>query len=228
MPSWKVVLGSDRTFFRVGLRVALRRQKDFEIVGEATMVDAVLPRVTAVMPDVVIVTFSRRFVGGLVETLRRLKRLDVGPAVVVLVDGDQMGLRQRLLAAGAAECLPTSVDVKECLASVVGAAKARRERLEKAPLDANAVVSERERSNARRMWTTALSLRERQVFDLIAQGSTNREAASKLDLSVKTVESYRARVCQKLDLRNRADVIRFALVVGIFGPAGMSDRHVGG
>jgi two-component system response regulator NreC len=64
-----------------------------------------------------------------------------------------------------------------------------------------------------------LSGRERQVLELLAQGHTNQEMAKKLFLSVKTVETYRARIADKLGLKTRAEVVRYALEVGLLGSA---------
>jgi DNA-binding CsgD family transcriptional regulator len=65
-----------------------------------------------------------------------------------------------------------------------------------------------------------LSPREREVFERLARGETQREVAEVLGLSVKTVETYRARIADKLGLRTRADLVRFALVAGVLRPDG--------
>ena len=64
---------------------------------------------------------------------------------------------------------------------------------------------------------SVLSQREREVLELVAQGFTNQQIADRLGLSVKTVETYRSRLVEKLGLRNRADLVRYALDTGLFG-----------
>jgi DNA-binding NarL/FixJ family response regulator len=66
--------------------------------------------------------------------------------------------------------------------------------------------------------TARLSRREREVLSLLAQGHTNQEIAQRLDVSVKTVETYRARISNKFGLRSRADLVRFAIETGLLGP----------
>src|SRR5436309_991564 len=75
---------------------------------------------------------------------------------------------------------------------------------------------------ARAAGLASLSGREKQVLELLAQGHTNQEMAKKLFLSVKTVETYRARIAEKLGLRTRAEVVRYALELGLLGPGGAS------
>jgi DNA-binding NarL/FixJ family response regulator len=65
---------------------------------------------------------------------------------------------------------------------------------------------------------TLLSQREQEVLVMLAQGHTNQQIADRLRLSVKTVETYRSRIAEKLELRGRADLVRYALEIGILGP----------
>jgi DNA-binding CsgD family transcriptional regulator len=66
----------------------------------------------------------------------------------------------------------------------------------------------------------ALSGREREVLELLAHGHTNQQAADRLFVSVKTIETYRARIGKKLGLRTRADLVRYAVEIGLLGPKG--------
>lgn len=210
----RVLLADDHAVLRAGLRMLINGQPDMEVVGEASTGEEAWRQALAVTPDVVLLDLTMPGAGG-IEATGRIVRDCPGVRVLVLTMHDDIAYLRSVLAAGASSyVLKRSADTE--LLSAIRITHRGGTYLE--PSLAGDVVQEALGRKARSGDASAkdsLSDREREVLCLVAQGHTNQQVAERLSLSVKTVETYRARLMTKLGLRTRADLVRYALSVGL-------------
>jgi two-component system, NarL family, response regulator NreC len=203
MTPLRVVLADDHAVLRAGLRLLLEGQQDMTVVAEAADGPETVRKVRQIRPDVVVLDLTMPRTDP-VATIRQLSRL--GVRTVVLTMHDDRAYVEAALAAGAhAYVVKRAADV-ELLAAIRAVNRGSR-------FLAGASRAKNGRRHARPL--RGLSVREEQVLRLIGYGFTNREIAARLVLSTKTVETFRARVCAKLSLRSRAELVRYALAMGL-------------
>lgn len=210
MTSIRILVTDDHAVLRAGLASLLNAEPDFVVVGEAADGSECLRVAQALQPDVILLDINMPGVNGL-EALPRLR--DVAPQSRVLVltmHDDITYLRQVLRAGGAGYVLKQAAD-KELL-SAIRTVHSGGTFLH--PAHAQALLSDPAQAAQPEKNENALSQlseREQETLKLIALGYSNKEIAEKLFLSVKTVETYKARIMEKLDLTTRAALVRFAL-----------------
>ncbi|HID64080.1 MAG TPA: response regulator transcription factor [Anaerolineae bacterium] len=211
----RVLIADDHAVLRAGLRILLDAEPDMEVVGEAADGAEALARVGELAPDVVLLDITMPRVNGL-SVLRQIREVSPDSRVLILtMHDDESYLREALAAGGAGYVLKRAADTE--LLSAIRAVyqggtylhpahtKALLEGMLDRERDATGEANSYER----------LSPREREVLRLIALGYTNRQAADQLYLSVKTVETYKARLMTKLGLHSRAELVRYALQRGL-------------
>ena len=214
MAKIRILLADDHAVLRTGLRLLLSAQPDIEVVGEAADGGEAMAKARALRPDVVLMDLTMPGVGGL-EATGRIKDESPGTKVLVLTMHDDPSYLRQLLKAGASGyVVKKSADVDLLLA--IRAAHRGEVFLDSSL--AGGFVDEVIRPAGPRRPRDAyetLSDREREVLKWVARGHTNQEIAEKLFLSVKTIETYRARLVEKLGLRGRAALVRFAMERGL-------------
>jgi DNA-binding NarL/FixJ family response regulator len=191
-------------------------QDDIEVVGEASDGMEAVAKVKALKPDVVILDLAMVGQAG-IPTIRQIRSCCPETRVLVLtMYGDQAYLRLSM-DAGASGYVVKSAAHTELL-------RATREVVQgqtfvDGSFDSHVVsaATEAKPHKTREVGGSlnSLSPREREVFNFLVQGFTNPQIATQLDISVKSAETYRSRLMDKLQLRNRADVVRFALAHGL-------------
>jgi two-component system, NarL family, response regulator NreC len=210
----RVLLADDHAVLRAGLRMLINAQADMEVVGEASTGEEGVRQARALKPDVVLMDITMPGAGG-IEATCRIVRDCPGVRVLALTMHDDAAYLRSVLAAGASGyVLKRSADTE--LLSAIRLTH-RGETYLEASL-AGVVVQEALGRKARQTEAApgeALSDREREVLRLVAQGHTNQHVADRLSLSIKTVETYRARLMTKLGLKTRADLVRYALSAGL-------------
>ncbi|HXF64222.1 MAG TPA: response regulator transcription factor [Caldilineaceae bacterium] len=211
----RIVVADDHAVLRAGLMALLNDEPDMEVVGEASDGAAALRVVQAVRPDVVLLDINMPGMNGL-EALEGLRRTAPDSRVLVLtMHDDETYLRQVLASGGSGYVLKQAAD-KELL-SAIRTVHSGGTFLH--PAHAQALLappgSQQPAAGAQEQQLAQLSEREREVLRLIALGYSNKEIAEMLFLSVKTVETYKARVMEKLGLTTRAALVRFALQHGL-------------
>lgn len=208
----RILLADDHTVVRVGLRALIDAQPDMEVVGEARDGAEALAHALMVGPDIVVMDLSMPQLNGL-EVTRQLREHTPELRVLVLsVHEDATYLRQAL-SAGATGYVLKRAAAEQLIEAIrdIAAGRVYLDPTLGATL-AQSIAASAGRGAAGDAAT--LSERERAVLRLIAQGYSNKEIATLLDVSVKTVETYKARATEKLGLRSRVDIVRYATEVG--------------
>jgi len=211
----RILLADDHAVLRAGLRMLISSQRDLEVVGEASDGDEAVRKAAALRPDVALVDITMPGSGG-IKAIERIRQAAPATRVVVLTMHDVPAYLRAALAAGASGYVVKRAADSDLLAAI---RDVHRGRTVLDPALAARVVHGglRRRGPAGPTPTALLSQREREVLELVAQGFTNQQIADHLGLSVKTVETYRARLVEKLGLQSRAELVRYALDSGLFG-----------
>ena len=208
MPGLRVLLAGDCPLVRAGLRALLAPQPDVDVVGEAADAAAALRAARALRPDVAVVDLSGAGPDGAGLPARLRQECPALKVLVLTPRGDRGSIRQ-VLRAGACGCVLKRAAAEELIQAI--RVVARGGVYLDPPLSARVVDRLLEEAAPGSPDPADLSEREAEVLRLIAVGFSNKEVAARLDISVKTVETYKARSMQKLGLRNRTDIVRYAL-----------------
>ncbi len=209
MKKLRVLLADDHRIVRDGLRLLINGQPGMEVVGEAENGKEVLLKVREIKPDVVVMDLSMPELNGLQATERLKAQFREIKVVALTANEDESYLRQLCKAGANGYLLKRSAgDALVEAISVVArggvyfepalASKALAHQLAGTVTESGAELSER----------------EQEVLRQLAWGYSNKEIAAKLGLSVKTVETYKVRVADKLGLHSRTDMVRYALRKG--------------
>ncbi len=204
----RVLVVDDHPIFRRGVIGLLQGSGACEVVGEVADVPSAMATVSQLRPDIVLLDIRLGDESGL--TLLAALRAEQDPVrVIVLSVFDEPSFRRVARAAGAQGYVNKQSADTELLAAI-RAVQAGGEYF-----GGNGFDRASESGSTYR--TVHLAGRERAVMRLVALGHTNRAIAERFKISVKTVEGYRARVMQKLGFNSRADLVRYALEVGLIG-----------
>jgi two-component system, NarL family, response regulator NreC len=208
----RIALADDQALVREGLRALLQHQGDLQVVGEGSDVDGAPRLAREVHPDVIVMEVPAPPQAGVTTTERiRSECPDVG--VLVLTAHEERGFLRRLLEAGVSGFLAKHAAVTELL-SAIRAVAAGHHYVDPTLAGELLLGSHRHRANGDLIPPDPLSDREREVLVRVAQGYTNKEIGVQLRVSVRTVETYKARGMRKLGLRTRAELVRYALIDG--------------
>ena len=215
MDKIRVLLADDHAVLRAGLRLLLNSQDDMEVVGEAATGAQAVAQARQWHPDIVLLDITMSGVDGL-EAVHDIKKDNPETKVLALtMHDDESYLRHVLEAGGAGYVLKRSADTEllSAIRAVHQGGTFLHPQHAKALLEP-AVETAKELEKGSEGYDL-LSDREQQVLKLLALGLTNKQIAEKLFISVKTVEAYRARIQEKLGLRGRAALVRYALQRGL-------------
>jgi len=205
----RILVADDHTLLRNGIRALLEDEQDIAVVGEAEDGREAVRLVNLLKPNVVLMDIAMPLLNGL-EATRQIKREHPEVKVLVLTMYDHEEYFREMLESGAAGYIIKRAAANELVAAI------------RAVYNGEAVLSpaitrllledylshdvHKSENDA-----NALSSREREVLQLIAEGKTSKEIAEILNLSVKTVQSHRTSLMQKLDLHDRGDLIKYAI-----------------
>jgi two-component system, NarL family, response regulator NreC len=202
----RILIGDDHGVLRAGLRSLLNAQVDFQVVGEAADGNEVLRLAPQLQPDVILLDISMPGPNG-IEITHQVKQYWPKTRVVMLTVHEDEGLFQEALRAGASGYV-----VKRAVESeLVNAIRAVMQgNVYVDPALTRSLLKELAPRPTRPAEQPELTRREMEVLRLIVQGYTNQQIADQLVLSVRTVESHRANLMSKLELRNRAELVHYA------------------
>ena len=208
----RVVLADDHAVMREGLKSLINAQPDMLVVGEAEDGEAAWSVAIRLKPDVLVIDLSMPGIGG-AESPERVRRDCPAVKVLALTVHEERLYLTQLLRAGAtgyvlkraaAADLVRAVRIVASGGTYIDPAVAGT--LVEGSLDSG--------SSAEETPHDSLSDREREVLICIAQGYSNKEIAASMGLSVKTVETYKSRMAEKLGLRTRVEIVRYAVSQG--------------
>lgn len=203
----KVLLADDHRIVRAGLRRLVEESDDMEVVAEASDGRMAIQQTHKTHPDVVVVDISMPGTDGL-EVISQLQSFYPKLPIIILTMYEEEQYVVRAIEAGAMGYL-TKKSAPEQLVKAIRKVHAGYRYLtdEAAELLALRVA----RGAGGKSQLDSLSMRELQVLRRLALGHTNREIAESYHISIKTVDTYRSRLLKKLDLRNNAELSRFAI-----------------
>jgi two-component system, NarL family, response regulator NreC len=208
--SIRVLVVDDHAVVRAGLRRVLDAEPDIETVGEAANADRAVFEAMEHKPDVVLLDVVMPGKSG-IEAMPALRQaVPEGKVLVLSMQDDPRYVREAFDAGASGYVLKEAADTE-----VVGAVRAvaAGERYLHPALGARLVAADAEAR--KRAQADPLSDREREVLRLLALGHTNQEIAKMLFISVRTAETHRAHIMQKLRLSSRAELVRYALSEGL-------------
>jgi len=205
----RVLLADDHSLVRRGLALILATDPTMQLVGEARDGNEAIELVATLQPDVVVMDISMTGMNG-IECTRVLSERNPNTKVIVLsMHRDPVYVREALRVGAKGYLIKEDTD-DNLLSAIRNVAKGNAFL---SPAVAGVVVTDFRKHVSNPL--DLLSTREREVLYLIAEGLTNKEAASKLGLSVYTIEAHRSRVMEKLNLQSSVDLVRFAIRHGL-------------
>lgn len=205
-----VILADDHTIVRHGLRQLLDREKDIRVVGEAANGNEVFGLLRANKVDVIVLDISMPGRNGL-ETLKELKKLYPQIPVIMLSMHPVDQYAVRVLKAGAVAYL-TKESAPDELATAIRKAHSGEKYI---TADVGTLLADFVGKGSAEEPHTTLSDREFEVFCLIGAGNGLTQIAARMNLSVKTISTYRARIIEKTNLANNAEITRYAIMRGL-------------
>ncbi|OFW15487.1 MAG: DNA-binding response regulator [Acidobacteria bacterium RIFCSPLOWO2_12_FULL_67_14] len=214
MNSVRILLADDHTVVRQGLRKILEESPDWEVVAEAGDGREAVRQAEELKPDVAIIDIAMPLLNGIEATRQIVKRSPSTRVLVLTMHSDEAYVNQILQAGATGYLLKDSADV-DLIQAVTAVSKGESffsPGVARLMLDdyvrqlADKGVSDRYET---------LSEREREIFQLIAEGKANKEIAALLSISPSTVETHRARIMEKLDLHSAAEIVLYAVRRGV-------------
>jgi two-component system response regulator NreC len=212
----KILLCDDHAVVRMGLKMLLNNHKDIEVIGEASEGDEAIELAIELNPNVVIMDLSMPHgKDGLTATAELKKRMPE-VAILILTMHDDEEYLFRAIQVGASGCILKSAPQEELLGAVRSVSNGN------AYLHPSATkrlmeeyIESVQQGNSDTF--NLLSDREKEVLTLIAKGFSNKEIAEKLVISVKTVETHKSNLMEKLQMKTRPELVAFALKKGLLG-----------
>jgi two-component system, NarL family, response regulator NreC len=217
MPRIRILLVDHHAIVRTALRMLINAQPDMEVIGEAKDDRSALAKLRDTRPDVTVMEIDMPTAKG-IRAIGRLLQECSETRVVVLTSHDDPTHMRSALAAGSSGYVTKHVTTSELLGAIRSVYEGHTY-LDPAlagPLLHDLLGKKTGRQSAAPgTWRNVLSPRECEVLIRLARGYTNRQIAEQIHMSVKSIENYRARIGQKLGLRDRADLIRYAHESGL-------------
>ena len=215
MRTLRVILADDHTLVRAGLRSLVEQLKDVSVVAEANNGHEVLALAETHHPDIVLMDLSMPGMNGLEAALRLKKDHPQIKIIVLSMHASEEYVLQALRAGASGYLVKDSAPLELALALQ---AVARGETYLSPPISRQVVDSYMQRVGQTDDPLAVLTGRQREILQLIAEGSSTKDIARKLNLSVKTVETHRAQLMERLDIHEVAGLVRFAIRHGLVNP----------
>jgi two-component system response regulator NreC len=215
MANLRIFLGDDHKLVRQGIRRILEERKDWEIVGEASDGRDAVKQVLALQPDVAVLDIGMPLLNGIEATRQIIRQSGGRTRVLILSMHINEAYITRALQAGAiGYLLKDSADAD----LVLGVSAVALGKSFFSPAVAKVMLDDYVRHLAAKGVEDrfdSLSEREREIFQLVAEGHSNKEVAELLKVSPTTVETHRAHILQKLDVHNTAELVLYAVRRGV-------------
>ncbi|TWD98322.1 LuxR family two component transcriptional regulator [Peribacillus frigoritolerans] len=212
----KILLCDDHAVVRMGLKMLLNNHPDMEVIGEASEGNEGIQRALELQPNVVVMDLSMPHGKDGLSATSELKKIMPEVAILILTMHDDDEYLFRTIQAGASGCILKSAPHEELLVAIRSLSNGN------AYLHPSATkrVMEEYLGSVKQGTADSINLlsdREKEVLTLIAKGFSNKEIAGQLVISVKTVESHKGNLMEKLKMKTRHELVAFALKKGLLG-----------
>lgn len=209
----RVLLVDDHAIVREGLRHVLSAHENIEVIAEADDGREALELAERLLPDVVVMDIAMPNLNGL-DATRLIVRRAPRVRVVILTMHENQQYFLQIVRAGATGCVLKRSMGRELITAIEAAARGETYF---SPAMATKVMEDYrrllEQPGEERL--DPLTEREREILQLVVEGQTNRDIADMLTLSIKTVQAHRANIMEKLDAHDRADLVKYAIRIGM-------------
>lgn len=206
----RILIADDHGIVRKGLRLQLEQREEFEVAGEASDGREAVRMAEELAPDVVIMDIAMPNLNGIDAAAQMVKRAPQAKVIILSMHSDESYLTRALAAGVKGYLLKDNADVDLYRAVQVVA----QGKVFFSPTIANTLLEDYMRQLQQRGLQDSYDLltdREKEIFQLLAEGKSNKEIASTLDLSTYTVETHRTHIMQKLHLHSSADIVLYAV-----------------
>lgn len=213
----RILIAEDHAIVREGIRMILDAEPDFEVVGETKDGEEAIQLARTLRPDVVVMDISMPRMTG-VEATREIKRMLPDTDILILTMHEEESYVFQLLQLGASGYVLKRAAAADLVEAVRAAARGEAFLY---PSVARSVVQDyldRLRTGEGSERYDGLTEREREILVLLAEGLTNAQIADRLYISVKTVQTHRSHIMEKLDLHDRSLLVRYAVRKGLIQP----------
>lgn len=205
-----ILIADDHGIVRKGLRLQLEQNPGFQVIGEAADGREAVRKAEELKPDVVVMDIAMPNLNGIQATAQITKRNPQVGVIILSMHSDESYLTRTLAAGAKGYLLKDSADVDlDRAVNVVAQGKSFF-----SPAIANTLLEDYMRQLQQRGLQDSYDLlteREKEIFQLLAEGRSNKEVATTLDLSTSTVETHRTHIMQKLDLHSSAEIVLYAV-----------------
>ena len=209
-----VLIADDHTLVREGIVAFLKLTDDIEVVAEASDGIEAIERAKKYNPDVILMDISMPRLGGLEATIE-LKKIKPDIKILVLTQYDDKEYVARFLKAGVAGNMLKRAVGSDLDSAIRAVSRGETYLFSTIAAEVVAGYLGKDKREAMKEPYEKLTDREKQVLKLIAEGHTHKEIADMLNISVKTVIAHQTNISEKLDIRTRAGLIKFAIHSGI-------------
>jgi DNA-binding NarL/FixJ family response regulator len=209
----KILLADDHRLFRDGLRTLLDKQADMEVVGETSDGSQTIAAVSEKKPNIILMDISMPNLNGIDATRRIISENPSIKIIILSMHSDQKFVVEALKS-GAVGYLLKDCAIDELIGAIriVAAGQIYLARdIEDAVIKDYLKLADNRQGSA----FTTLSIREREVLQLLAKGLSTKETASKLNISIKTVETHRKQIMDKLGIYSIAELTKYAIREGL-------------
>lgn len=209
-----IVIADDHAIVRQGLKKILKEEKGFEVIGEARDGRDAVNKVQELSPDIVIMDIAMPELNG-IEATRQIKQAGTGTKIIILSMHDHSRYIRELLGLGVSGYLLKNAASRDIVKAVDSAVKGNTYL---SPSISSRVIEDyvgmNKKSLEEELYNT-LSNREREVFQMVVEGSTTKKIAETLCVSPSTVKSHRSNIMEKLKMDNLSQLIQYAIQLGI-------------
>jgi DNA-binding NarL/FixJ family response regulator len=211
MSQVRILIADDHEIVRRGLRALLEAQPEWEVVAEAVTGRDALEKAKQTTPNIAIIDVGMPELNGL-ETTRQLLKMLPQTEVVILTMHENEQIVREVLDAGARGYVLKSDAGRDLVTAVEALCQHRTffsSKISELLLDS--YLKHQDRSESTESPRSRLTAREREIVQLLAEGKSNKEVASSLNISIKTAETHRTNIMNKLDLRSVTELVRYAV-----------------
>ncbi|GAC1456701.1 MAG: response regulator transcription factor [Gemmatimonadaceae bacterium] len=214
MGKLRILLGDDHTLVRQGFRKIVEGRADWQVIAEAGDGRQAVRQTLSLQPDVAILDIGMPLLNGIEATRQIVRKVPSVRVLILSMHSDEAYITQALQAGAKGYLLKDSADTD----LIRGIADVAAGKSFFSPVVAKVMLDDYVRHLAEKGIVDrydSLSEREREIFQLIAEGHSNKDVAGVLSVSPATVETHRAHILQKLDLHNTAELVLYAVRHGV-------------